>query len=97
MNKADVQERVLGILAQLGEDWEYEDEITPQTWLVRDLALQSLDVVVLGTTIQNHYEQSLPFAEFLVEVGKREVRDIRVDELVEFVHRSLVVGEGGES
>ena len=49
----------------------------------------NFDVVVLATTIQNHYDRTLPFAEFMSEIGQREVRDIRLDEIVEFVYRNL--------
>jgi acyl carrier protein len=85
ITRDDVEVRLLEMLKQLGEDWEYEGEITLETWLVKDLELESLDVVVLTTTIQNHYDATIPFAEFMSEIGHREVRDIRLDELVEFV------------
>ena len=88
--KDSVFETILGLMNTLAEDWDYEGEITSSTWLVEDLGLESIDVVVLGTTIQNHYDRTLPFAEFMAEIGQREVRDIRLDELVEFVHRHLV-------
>ena len=85
----DVFETVLSILKKMDEEWEDADEITPRTWLVADLGLESIDVVVLGTTIQEHYEKSLPFAEFLAEIGEQEVRDIQIDQFVDFVHQHL--------
>ncbi|MBW2146865.1 MAG: acyl carrier protein [Deltaproteobacteria bacterium] len=84
---------VLGILNRLADDWEYSGEITPSTLLVADLGLESIDVVVLGTTIQKHYNQLLPFAEFFAEIGQREVRDIRIDEFVEFIYQHLDRGQ----
>jgi acyl carrier protein len=89
VNKKNIYETVLGIINELADDWEYDCEITPDTLFVGDLGLESIDVVILGTTIQNHYGHTLPFAEFLAEVGRREVRDIRIDEFVEFVHQNL--------
>ncbi len=85
----DVFETVLSILRKMDEEWEDSDEITPQTWLVADLGLESIDVVVLGTTIQEHYDKSMPFAEFLAEIGEQEIRDIQIDQFVDFVHQHL--------
>jgi len=50
--------------------------------------LESLDAVVLGTTIQEHFQQPLPFAELLSEIG-REQRDLSIRELVDFVDQHL--------
>jgi acyl carrier protein len=89
----NVFETVLRFLRQMDEEWEDSDEITPQTWLVADLGLESIDVVVLGTTIQEHYDTSMPFAEFLAEIGEQEIRDIQVDQFVEFVYQHLNTAE----
>ncbi len=77
---------VLGMLEQLADDWEYDGPIGPETYFIADLALESLDIVVLGTMIQQQYGR-LPFAEYLEELGQRPVdeRDITVAELVAFV------------
>jgi acyl carrier protein len=77
---------VLELLNELAGDWEYDGQITPNTYFVADLGLESLDLVVLGTMIQHRYGR-LPFAEYLSEVGQRPVamRDVTVDEFVRFV------------
>jgi acyl carrier protein len=85
----DVFDTVVGILSRLASDWEYSKEIGPDTFLVADLGLESIDVVVLGTTIQEHYGRYLPFSKFFAEIGGREVRDIQIAEFVEFVHQNL--------
>lgn len=89
ITKDSVYETVLELMTKLAEDWDYEGEITSETWLVSDLGLESIDVVVLATTIQNHYDRTLPFAEFMADIGQREVRDIKLDEIVEFAYRNL--------
>jgi acyl carrier protein len=89
VTRGSVLETVLSILSKMDEDGELEVEITPETWLVADMGLESIDVVVLGTTVQEHYHMSMPFAEFLAEVGQRETRDIQVREFVDFVVRHL--------
>jgi acyl carrier protein len=77
---------VLGLLNELSGDWEYDGVIGPETYFLADLGLESLDIVVLGTMIQQEYGR-LPFAEYLEDIGRRPVeqRDITVAELVAFV------------
>lgn len=81
-----VMEGVLDLLGELKEDWEYDGEITPETYFVADLGLESLEIVVLSTLIQQRYGR-LPFPEFFDEIGQRPVdqRDVTVAELVNFV------------
>jgi acyl carrier protein len=94
------QPQVLGemtdLMTRLAGDWEYTGEIGPETRLLADLAMESLDLVVLGTAIQERYGR-LPFAEFLAEIGQRPVeeRDVSVGELVEFVCRNRGEAAGG--
>ncbi len=77
------------ILKNMLGDWEYSGTITGETFLVADLGFESLDIVIMGETIQQQYQKILPFAQFLAEVGQREVRDIRVNELVDFTLQHL--------
>jgi acyl carrier protein len=81
-----VLEGVLELLNELSGDWEYDGVIGPETYFLADLGLESLDIVVLGTMIQQEYGR-LPFAEYLEEIGRRPVeqRDITVADLVAFV------------
>ncbi len=87
--KDDVFQTVRNILLKMDEGWDDDQEITLETWLVADLGLESIDVVVLGTTIQEHYQQTLPFAEYLSDIGEQEVRDIQVEKFVDFVCQHL--------
>ena len=80
---------VLGLLSKLADDWEYTGKITPQTRFFADMGLGSLDVVVLGTAVQEHYKQVLPFVELFAQVGQRALPDIPVGEWVDFIHRHL--------
>jgi acyl carrier protein len=45
--------------------------------------------VVLASHVQDHYQRQLPFPELLAELGRREVKDITIGELVEFIHLHL--------
>jgi acyl carrier protein len=78
-----------GILELLGEaqgDWEYTGEIGPDTRFVADLGLESLEIVVLSTMVQQRYGR-LPFPQFFDEIGQRPVdeRDLTVADLAMFV------------
>lgn len=84
-----IMDDVLELFGQLSKDWEYSGEITAETLLFEDLGFESLDIVVLGTAIQEKYGMIMPFAEFLIEMGQREERDISVGELVEFVQDQI--------
>ena len=81
-----VLQGVLDLLNELSGDWEYEGVVGPDTYFLADLGLESLDIVVLGTMIQQQYGR-LPFAEYLEELGQRPVeeRDVSVAEVVAFV------------
>lgn len=89
----EVLDGVLALLGELKEDWEYEDSIDPQTRFVADLGLESLEIVVLSTMIQQQYGK-MPFPAFFDEIGQRPVddRDVTVREVVEFVstHRNVI-------
>jgi acyl carrier protein len=82
---------LLALLDGLSDDWEYSGEISLETYLFSDLGFESIDAVALGTALEEYYAQALPFAEFLAEIGQREQQDIRVGDLVEFIHKSLNV------
>jgi acyl carrier protein len=77
---------VLELLDELAGDWEYDGPIEPTTRFLNDLGLESLDLVVLGTMLQQRYGR-LPFTEYYAEIGRRPVeeRDVTVAELVEFI------------
>ncbi|HYI92558.1 MAG TPA: hypothetical protein VEX68_03365 [Bryobacteraceae bacterium] len=76
---------VLNLLNQLARDWEYSGEITSETWLFADLGFESIDAVILASFVQEHYGRPFPFPQLLAEIGEREVKDLRINELVEFI------------
>lgn len=81
-----VLQGILEILAEAQGDWEYTGEIGPDTRFVADLGLESLEIVILATMIQQRYGR-LPFPQFFDEIGQRPVeqRDVSVAELATFV------------
>ena len=93
----DVLEYISRMLRDLGRDWDYQDEISGETLLFRELGFESLDIVVLGTAVQEHYGCQMPFAELFTDIGNRGTRDLSVDELVAFVHRFVNAAETPQS
>ncbi len=71
------------------ENRDYSGEITPDTRFFADLGFVSIDAVLLGERLEAHFQRPLPFPQFLSELAERNVSDIRVGELAEFLTRWL--------
>ena len=95
MREVDVQVTagILRLLEELKGDWEYDGDVGPDTRFIADLGLESLEIVVLATMIQQQHGK-LPFPAYFDEIGQRPVeqRDVTVAELVGFVceHRQTI-------
>ena len=86
--KEQIMDDVAGILRNFGGR-EYSGDIGPETRFFGDLGLASIDAVVLGETLEEHYGRKLPFHLFMADLGRRAVRDIPVGELVAFLYQHL--------
>lgn len=84
-----VRDELIEILKQIRDDWESSTDITEATGLFRDLGFESIDAVALGSSLEDHFDQSLPFAEFLTKAREQQVPDITVGRLVDFLMQSL--------
>ena len=80
---------IVELLESLREDWEYSGEITPETSLIKDVGLESIDLVALGSAIEEKYHQNLPFAEFLATLEARNATDLRIGDVLEFLEEKL--------
>lgn len=79
------------MLEDVTSDWELEfsGSIGPETRLVADLAFESIDAVQLIIAVEEHYQRrDLPFEELFIADG-RYVDEIRVSDVVDFLHRYL--------
>lgn len=85
----EVLATLLDLLQKVARDWEVDGGFSEETRLFEDLNFESLDLVVLGTALQEHYGRSFPFAEFFAEIGRRQQKDLTVREWVDFIHRQL--------
>ena len=98
-SRQEILDYVLESLNELSKDWDYSEPVGSATLLFSELGLDSLDLVVMGTGMQEHYQQQMPFAEFLSAVGERGQRDVAVSELVDFIDTQLnpAPATGGQS
>jgi acyl carrier protein len=80
---------VLELLNSVVQDWEFEGPVGAGTRLFADLAFESLDLVILGAKVQEHFGQTLPFPQLFAEIGQREVRDLTIGEWVDFIDRHI--------
>jgi acyl carrier protein len=86
--KAEILGDIASILStQLGV--QSSGSIDLETRFFADLGLASIDAVVLGEAIQNHYNRPLPFNDLMAEIGRRTDRDLSIGELVAFVSEHL--------
>jgi acyl carrier protein len=76
-----VLERDLGV--------QSSSAIDEHTRFFADLGLASIDAVVLGERLQEHYGRPLPFNDLMAEIGRRTERDLSIGELVVFLAANL--------
>lgn len=83
-----VVQDLAGLLANF-QNREYSGVIGPQTLFFSDLGFVSIDAIVLGETLEQHYGQSLPFQQFLAQAAERGAEDLSVGELAAFLAEHL--------
>jgi acyl carrier protein len=74
----------VALIGELAADWDYDGVIDENTGLFGDLGYESLDLVVLGASLQERYGK-LPFSEFLADLGRRDAADCTIGMLVHFM------------
>lgn len=89
LSREQVKDDLLTMLKDWREEWEYAGEITEETGIFKDLEFESIDAVAFGSTIEEHFNQSLPFAEFLTEARREQLKDITVGDLLKFLMANL--------
>lgn len=88
VTRDQVKDYVLQKLLELSQDWDNPTEVGQASLLFSELGFESLDAVVLGVAIQEHFGRPLPFAELLAELGEQR-RDLSIGELIDFVYLHL--------
>ena len=89
MTHEEIFDDLSTVLGELLEDWEYSGELTLDTSMMNDLEFESIDAVALGEALEDHYQQVLPFAQFLTKLGEQGVKDFFVSDLVTFLQQNV--------
>ena len=92
MTNAMSEPEILADVAHILSDFqgrEYSGTIDRETRFFADLGLASIDAVVLGEMLQEHYGRPLPFGDLMGDLGRRADRDLSIGELVGFLARNL--------
>ncbi len=89
MNREAARAVVVDTIREVREDWSISTPITDSTGLFNDIGFESIDAVALGSAIEEHFDQSLPFAEFLTKANEEKWSDVTVGQLVDFVTAHL--------
>ena len=83
---------ILADLAQILSDFngrEYSGIIDHETLFMRDLGFSSIDVVILGETLESYYETEISFGNFVSELSQQNVQDVPIGALAEFLAKTL--------
>lgn len=88
MTRDEVRDYILNKLAELAKDWDSSNEIRPESLMFTEIGFESLDAVILGVAIQEHFGRPMPFSELLAELGERQ-RDLSINELIDFVYHHV--------
>ena len=88
----DIFSAIVHIIEELYDDWEYSGEITHETTLLSDLGFQSIDAVALGSAVEDHFNQRIPFAQYLSDLEDKGIPDIALGDFVLFIQNSSYLG-----
>ena len=85
-----VQERVIGVIADLTEDWDVELEggMNSGTTMVGDVGFASIDFIQMAVAIESEFKTKLGFQDLLMQGGKY-IDDVTVRQIAEFVAERL--------
>ena len=85
------------ILAEIGDiirntvgDFEFDEDldITPESTF-EGLGMESLDIVAFAGRVQARYGEAVNFAEFVSRMGARDVNELRIGRVVDYIVDSL--------
>jgi acyl carrier protein len=89
MTKAQIQTALITLLEDMTQDWDLDvEEITPQTYLAKDLNFSSVDIIQLVVSTEELFKQKLGFDSLLMKDG-RYVDDLSIAQWVNFIESKL--------
>jgi acyl carrier protein len=96
MNTQTESREVLQVVSRMvknviGEDWAEDLEITMKTSFARDLELESIEFVALAEKLKEAYGRRIDFSGWLSSMELKEIIDLEVGTLVDFIVASLAL------
>lgn len=86
----DVLEEIARMVRDvIGEEWADDVPITLTTSFAHDLELESIEFVALAERLKEHYGKGVDFAGWLSGMELKQIIELRVGQLVEFIVRCL--------
>ncbi|HEY0975006.1 MAG TPA: phosphopantetheine-binding protein [Solimonas sp.] len=73
----------------VNEDWIREYPIGPQTQISRDLEIESIEMVILASSIQRHYGARLSLVDWLSGRSLEDLISLSVGDLVRHIDQAL--------
>ena len=90
-NNDHIQTGVIQVINEMIADWDADlpAGVTATTRLMADLAFESIDIVQLAVSLEQHFEKSgLPFEQLFMRDGDY-VDDLTVSEITDFLRPHL--------
>ena len=84
-----VEKTIIGLTADLIEDWGLDVEVTPETTLRGDLGFDSSDIMQIFTAISEHYRGVEFRFQELVMKDNKFVDDLTLGQIAVFVLKKL--------
>jgi len=85
----DLLDVVRRLILEVMEEEEGEVEVLLTSHFQRDLELESIELIALGDLLLARYGDSLDFAGWLTQLSLDELAELKVGDLVSWLHREL--------
>jgi acyl-CoA synthetase (AMP-forming)/AMP-acid ligase II len=79
---------VVGIIREL-KGYSAATPVGENSRLFADLAIESIDLVMLNELVERHYQRQFPFADFMAELGRLDQRDVSIGQFANFIRLQL--------
>jgi acyl carrier protein len=96
LTREQIRAELISLLKESKEDWDDSMVITDDTGLFLDLGIESIELVGLGSVLDQHFGKTLPFPEFMSRAREEDLSDVTVGRLVDFLVLNLDVTPAGE-
>jgi acyl carrier protein len=89
LTRTQVRSDLIDLLREAREDWDTSILVTDATGIFNELGFESIDAVGLSSALEGHFEQTLPFPEFMSKAKEQNWTDITIGQLLDFLMENL--------